>query len=214
MTGAQQAGRIAIGRTAAEIGGFGVFFGSTLFLDNLVPNQVNWLKEYVAKHFVKYHLAASDKIADKLRAVEGEERTAARHKMTPEEKARYYANYIVDYGIKIPVSFAAQVGLSNYVFPKLGLPKPTRSQNWMTLAVDEVPKWGSFFVFNTVIPNKIDHVQQSVSKILQSSTGMSKDRADTYSVDAMNIVVPNSLGLAASIAYLYKTLVMDTAKHR
>lgn len=206
----QNFGKIAFVRSAAEAGGFTVFFGSTVLTESLMPKQIDWLKDYLATHFVKYHLAAADSIADKMKAVEGSERTEARKMMTPEQKARYYANYIIDYGIRAPFAFVTQMALQGYLMKKMGLPL-SNTKSFLTLAVDEAPKFGAIYFFNTQIPEKVDHIQQGISRILQTSTGMSKERADTYSVDTMNIVVPNALGLASSISYLYWDTI---GKHR
>lgn len=212
LTGAQKAGRIFFARSASELAGFAIFFGCTAFTDKLFPEEVKTLKGYLARHFTANVLPQCEWLADHLKAFEGSENAAARKKMTSEEKAAYFADYLVDYGIKVPVSWAGLLQVQSSLLKKMDLPELSKSANVMAIVTDELPKFGSVLFFNGVIPHKIDQYRHSIANILQSSTGMSKKHADTYASDLLNIGIPNAVGVGFSGAYLCHQLMGKGAR--
>ncbi|MFO1243109.1 MAG: hypothetical protein U1E36_07960 [Rickettsiales bacterium] len=189
-------------RSASELAGFSIFFGCTAFTEKLFPQELKSLKGFLARTFTSHYIKECDWIADKLKAFEGAEKAQARKTMTPEEKASYYADYLVDYGIKVPVSWLGLLKVQSSLLKRAGLPELSHQENVMAIITDEVPKFGSVLFFNGVIPDKIDQYRHSIANILQSSTGMSRKHADTYAADMLNIGVPNALGVGTSGAYL------------
>lgn len=207
LTQGQKAGRIFFARSASELAGFAIFFGCTAFTDKLFPEEVKSLKGFLARNFTAHNLPQCEWLADHLKAFEGAENAEARKKMTPEQKAAYFADYLVDYGIKVPVSWAGLLQVQSSLLKKMKLPELSGKANVMAIVTDEVPKFGSVLFFNGVIPDKIDHYRHNIANILQSTTGMSKKHADTYASDLLNIGVPNAIGVGFSGAYLCHQLM-------
>lgn len=207
LTNGQKAGRIFFARSASELAGFAIFFGCTAFTEKIFPEEVKSLKGFLARTVTAHCIPQCEWLADHLKAFEGSENAQARKNMTPEQKAAYFADYLVDYGIKVPVSWAGLLQVQNVLLKKFEMPELSTGKKWMAIATDEMPKFGSVLFFNGVIPDKIDQYRHSIANILQSSTGMSKKHADTYASDLLNIGVPNAIGVGFSGAYLCHQLM-------
>lgn len=200
--------RLVVGRGGAELASMGASIGAIYCAEKLTPEKMKGLKKFVADHIVAPQLAKFDWLADKMPGFEGKDGVAARQALSPEERAKYYAEGIVDYSLMAGGALVGQTAAQGLLDKMMGLHlSGTALQQTgklaMATAADKGVQLGSMLVLTAGMPDLSEKLQHSVAKNVLKRLGMKDDKsAEENARYLVTWQIPNLMGWAGSLAFL------------
>lgn len=177
-------------------------FGALLLSRTLLQQPLDPVVNYVAKHIVEPNLATFESKLDYLPSLQKPEDKERLQQMSPPERAKTLAKFLVDYSLAFSVGVAAQTKgqeLVDRVFQIPNLKSHDRYGYWKVTAVDRGVQLGSIVMLNTIGTKPSIAVQRGLQSILEKS-GLSEDAANEAASYTVNWLTPNLAGMAAAIA--------------
>lgn len=203
LTSGQRRLRLSTGRVIAEAGSIATSFGAIYAAEKLAPHQLADFKNYVAKRIVKPNLPAFESLADALPTLEGEEGQEERRQMTPDEKAKKFANVLVDFSIMAAAGIVGQTAiqkLCNEQLFKLGKPDKITGKLMLASCADKAIHLGSIGVMNTMAIQPTQHLQDAVAQHVMKNIGVKGDDvAMSRAKYLVNWQLPNMIGMLGSL---------------
>lgn len=214
--------RLVAGRGGAEVAAIAASFGLLAGAEKLTPKKLAELKAYAATHIIAPNLSTFDKLADKMPGFEGSEGAAARRAMPPEERAKYYADGLVDYSIMAGGSFAGQMVAQEAFDHLMGLKLSGSSlekmgKMFVAAGADRGVQIGSMLLLTAVTPGLAEKLQHFTARHVMKFFGVTDEKAAEEKARALvTLHLPNLMGWAGSIGFLdgvYAKELASTQQH-
>lgn len=202
--------RLLTARGGAEVASMGAAIGSIYVADQLTPNQMQGLKSFMARRVIAPHIDSFDWMADKMPGFEGTEGVALRHNMSTEDKAKYFAEGLVDYSLMAGGAMVAQTGVQWLLDHMLGLHlsgSALEQGKKMAIAtgVDRGMHLGSVLLLTTAMPDASEKLQKSIANNVMKRMGVKDDHtAESNARYLVTWQLPNLVGWAGSLGFLDK----------
>ncbi len=200
---------IAEDRIATEILSVAAFMGVSHVLDHHL--ELAPVKRVMAKA-IKPFLGTADMIMDNLPALESDEETAERKAMNDDERAYHYADMTFDTGVSFAASLALQSFLQDKIDNYRGVgykPEPTGNffhDNFVNpynraVTFDKISSAAMGGLMNTMLAKENEAMQDSLQSVLEKA-GMDKEVANDKAKAAVNLAIPNAVGMVVATALL------------
>ena len=207
--------RLGVARLGAEVASIAMLPLTTTIGRTFFPHQMDALEDKIAKNIITPNLEQIERYADRFTSLEGEDNREERQNMTNDEKAHYFARGVIMAAVPAAFSLLAQGYTQDRLDHRFGLPElaPTPKAKGKKLAfaigIDKTIQMGSFALLNTpgVGQNANIEMQKSVANMLEKLPLVDRDSAETGALWTTNWIVPNFMGMGASIGALDKAYV-------
>ncbi len=208
----QRRGRLGVARVGAEVASIAMLPLTTAVGRTFFPHQLDELENKIAKNIIAPNLEQIERYADRFTALEGEEGAEKRKGMTNEEKAQYFAHGIVLTALPAAFSLLAQGYTQDKLDHHFGLPElaPTWGGKSKKLAfsigVDKTIQMGSFVALNSPGAGQNANIamQRNIAGMLENLPLVDKASSETAARWTTNWIIPNFMGMGASITSLDK----------
>lgn len=209
--------RLVFGRGGAEAATVATSFGALHYAEKLTPEKLKGLKAFTAKHIIAPHLEMFDKMADKMPGFEGPEGIKERKAMTPEQRAEYYANGIVDYSILVSGSLAGQMVAQTLLDHMMGLKLTgTGGEKFRKMALattaDRGLQIGTTLLLTAGMPQLTEKAQHAIAKHVLNRVGITDEKeAEEKARAFVTLNMPNWVGWAGSVGFLDRVYAKELA---
>lgn len=195
--------RITVARTLAEGASIiGAPLVATVVVDTSLNEPYQNLKDRIASKVVLPNFERFDTFLSHAQSFETPDKRAERKAKPIEEQARDITNLLVDqFGLKGIGGIGGQFFTQDYLNHKFNVPNLGKRETAISMVADKAVMLGGMVVLNTGLAKQSIAMQNGLEKMLRGF-GMQEDKAQEWANYAININVPNLLGLATSVGVL------------
>jgi|GEM_PF-2041835 len=214
---AHRRGRLGVARLGAEVASIAMLPLTTAIGRTFFPHQMDALEDKIAKSVIEPNLEQIEMYADRFTAIEGAEGSEKRSKMTREEKAQYFAHGLVLTAFPAAFSLMAQGYTQDRLDHHFGLPGIAAKDDKIgkisklafSVGIDKTIQMGSFIALNSPGAGQNANIamQEKVSYMLAKLPFVDDASSKTAARWTTNWIVPNFMGMGASIGTLDKAYV-------
>lgn len=203
-TRAGQLTRISTSRLGAEMTNIACGFGGLILAQSLLKQPLEPVRDFVAQYIVKPNLSLFEKTGDYLPSLQTPDETKEMEAMTPDARARSYANAIVNMSVGIVGGLGGQIA-GQMLFDRLtAVPNIGANRHVKVALIDRTVQLGVILGLNTIFAKPSIDAQKGLENILHKQLGLAKEEAHSSADYLINWQVPNVGGaLAAIVAHFH-----------
>lgn len=195
--------KIVFSNTGAEVAAIAAAPLGLLFFKRFTPDQMGSVEKFIRNTVVAPYLETIESTFDRFTPAPTKQEVLEERKgLSLDERAGKISKTLTDFGVSAVASGA--VGLAaKKIFDKMYALDTGNKDLVMSWVWDEGVKIGAMLLIPTLFSKPSEAVKGTISRILTKS-GMQEEAAKDASMTLVNVGLPDLLGLAASIQYLFK----------
>lgn len=200
--------RLVAARGGAELASMGAAIGAVYCAQKITPQNLAAFQEFFARRVVAPNLERFDWLADKMPGFEGKDGVALRHSMSPEDKARYFAEGFVNYSLMGGGAIVGQTAVQWLLDHVLGLHlKGTAWENTKKMALattaDRGIQLASMGLLTGGAPQLSEDLQEKIATHVIGKLGIKNETVARENARYfVTWQIPNLMGWAGSLGIL------------
>jgi len=194
--------RIVWSRALAEIGSVGAAVLAGVAGTTILSPIWSPIKQKVSKSYVEPNLEKIDGWLDGAESIDPPEERADRHTLPEPEQAQKITDYFADnFVLKVAGGVAGQYAAQDFTTKAFKVKGISPKVNAVSVFTDRAVGIGTMIYLNGKGSDHAIEAQQKLESVFMKC-GMSEEQAEGWASYAVNIQIPNAVGLLTSIGIL------------